>query len=76
MACPIRIEFENAVDQVTARGNERPHIYRDDKDRNRFLETRATEDPQLDRTLRSLVDCLSSVNSRPHDPALPTRIVV
>jgi hypothetical protein len=29
------------------------------------LETRATKDPQLDRTLQSLVDCLSSVESRP-----------
>jgi REP-associated tyrosine transposase len=39
MARPIRIEFENAVYHVTARGNERRDIYRDDRDRNRFLET-------------------------------------
>jgi REP-associated tyrosine transposase len=39
MARPIRIEFENAVYHVTARGNERRDIYRDDKDRARFLET-------------------------------------
>ena len=39
MARPIRIEFENAVYHVTARGNERRDIYRDDKDRIRFQET-------------------------------------
>jgi putative transposase len=35
MARPIRVEFENAVYHVTARGNER----RDVPDRQRFLET-------------------------------------
>ena len=39
MARPVRVEFENAVYHVTARGNERKDIYRDDDDRNRFLET-------------------------------------
>jgi REP-associated tyrosine transposase len=39
MARLIRIEFENAVYHVTARGNERRDVYRDDKDRDRFLET-------------------------------------
>ncbi len=38
MARLIRIEFENAVYHVTARGNERRDVYRDDKDRDRFLE--------------------------------------
>ena len=39
MARPVRIEFENAVYHVTARGNERKDIYRDDADRLCFLET-------------------------------------
>ena len=39
MARPIRVEFKNAVYHVTARGNEGRDIYRDDEDRQRFLET-------------------------------------
>ena len=39
MARPIRVEYANAVYHVTARGNERKAIYRDDADRVRFLET-------------------------------------
>jgi len=39
MARPIRVEYANAVYHVTARGNERKAIYRDDADRQRFLET-------------------------------------
>lgn len=37
MARPLRIEFEGALYHVTARGNERKPIYRDDADRERFL---------------------------------------
>ena len=36
---PIRLEYENAVYHVTARGNERREIYRDDQHRLRFLDT-------------------------------------
>jgi REP element-mobilizing transposase RayT len=39
MARQIRVEYANAVYHVTARGNERKAIYRDDADRQRFLET-------------------------------------
>jgi len=39
MARPIRVEYANAVYHVTARGNERKAIFRDDADRVRFLET-------------------------------------
>jgi len=39
MARPIRLEYANAVYHVTARGNERKAIFRDDADRVRFLET-------------------------------------
>jgi REP element-mobilizing transposase RayT len=37
MARPLRIEYPGAFYHVTARGNERKDIYRDDKDRERFL---------------------------------------
>ncbi len=39
MARPIRVEYAKAVYHVTARGNERKAIYRDDADRVRLLET-------------------------------------
>jgi REP element-mobilizing transposase RayT len=37
MARPLRIEYQNAFYHVTARGNERKEIFRDDKDREQFL---------------------------------------
>ncbi len=37
MARPLRIEFEGALYHVTARGNAREAIAKDDADRNRFL---------------------------------------
>jgi REP element-mobilizing transposase RayT len=39
MARQLRVEFANAVYHVTARGNERKAIYRDQADRRRFVET-------------------------------------
>ena len=39
MARPIRVEFAGAAYHVTARGNERREIFRDDTDRLRFLQT-------------------------------------
>ena len=38
MARPLRLEFAGALYHVTARGNERKPIYRDERDRRRFLE--------------------------------------
>ena len=38
MARPLRIEYPGAWYHVTSRGNERGEIFRDDKDRMRFLE--------------------------------------
>jgi REP-associated tyrosine transposase len=38
MARPLRIQFSNACYHVTCRGNERRNIYRDDTDRELFLE--------------------------------------
>jgi putative transposase len=37
MARPLRIQYPGAVYHVTARGNERKPIVRDDKDRHSFL---------------------------------------
>ncbi|MGC2062405.1 MAG: transposase [Thermodesulfovibrionales bacterium] len=37
MARPLRIEYAGAFYHITARGNERKEIFRDDKDRERFL---------------------------------------
>ena len=37
MSRPLRISFPVAVYHVTARGNERKRIVRDDQDRERFL---------------------------------------
>ena len=39
MARPIRIEYENAFYHVTTRGNARGRIFRDDFDRDMFLDT-------------------------------------
>lgn len=39
MARPLRIEFPGAVYHVTGRGNERKDIFRDDQDRETFLNT-------------------------------------
>lgn len=38
MSRPLRLEFEGAVYHVTSRGNERAAIFRDDADREKFLE--------------------------------------
>ncbi len=38
MARPLRVEFDGALFHVTARGNERKQIVRDDDDRSRWLE--------------------------------------
>ena len=38
MARPLRIEYPNAFYHVTARGNERKEIFRDESDKERFLD--------------------------------------
>jgi len=38
MARPLRIEYPGAFYHITARGNEQKDIFRDDKDRERFLQ--------------------------------------
>lgn len=39
MARPLRIEYDGAVYHVTSRGNERKPIFKDDGDRELFLNT-------------------------------------
>lgn len=39
MARPLRIEYEGAVYHVTSRGNAKKRIFKDDIDRDKFLET-------------------------------------
>ena len=41
MARPLRIEYDGALYHVTSRGNERKAIFRDDADRQLFLNTLA-----------------------------------
>ncbi len=53
MARPIRVEFTDAVYHVTARGNERKAIYRDDRDRERFLETLQQAHQQFDLVIHA-----------------------
>ena len=38
LARPLRIAFAGVLYHVTSRGNERQPVYRDDRDRRRFLE--------------------------------------
>jgi len=38
MARPLRIEYDGALYHITARGNERKSIYKDDEDRAVFLD--------------------------------------
>jgi putative transposase len=37
MARPLRIEFEDAIYHVTARGNDRQRVFRAEGDRKQFL---------------------------------------
>ncbi len=39
MARPLRIEYPEAVYHVMARGNQGRRLFKDDKDRKRFLQT-------------------------------------
>ena len=45
MARPLRLELPGGIYHITARGNERKLIYRDDIDRTRFQETLAQVPP-------------------------------
>jgi REP element-mobilizing transposase RayT len=56
MPRPIRVEFPGAVYHVMARGNERKDVYRDDQDRQRFLDALAATVEQFG--LRVYAYCL------------------
>lgn len=55
MARPLRIQFPHAVYHVTARGNERKAIVRDDDDRRRFVHTLAQMVEQFNVLLHAWV---------------------
>src|SRR5438552_17293837 len=38
MARPLRLDFADATHHITSRGNERKDIFRNDRDREKFLE--------------------------------------
>ena len=48
MARPLRIQYPGAVYHITCRGNAKTDIYKDDKDRNSFLEI-LSESQNIDR---------------------------
>ena len=56
MARPLRVEFPGALYHVTARGNERRAVFRDDEDRHRFLAT--LEEASTEYGLRLHAFCL------------------
>ena len=62
MARPQRIEYEGAVYHVTARGNERRAIFRDDADREHFLRALAESVERFE--VRLYLFCLMT-NHRP-----------
>jgi putative transposase len=41
MSCPLRLEFPDALYDVTARGDRRGNIFEDDQDRHAFPATQA-----------------------------------
>lgn len=55
MARPLRIEYPGAYYHVTSRGNERKAIFRDDRDRSRFLELLGLDVEQLHLRLHAYV---------------------
>jgi REP element-mobilizing transposase RayT len=56
MARPLRVEFPGALYHVTARGNERRAVFRDDEDRHTFLAT--LEEASREYGLRLHAFCL------------------
>ena len=64
------MEFADAVYHVTARGNERKAIYRNDADRPRFVET---VEQAVDRLGVLVGPQASKLKSWPHLPAAERR---
>jgi putative transposase len=55
MARPLRLEFEEAIYHITARGNRRERIFAGDADRARFLEMVARSLPRFEVELHAYV---------------------
>jgi putative transposase len=55
MARPLRLEFEDAIYHITARGNRRERIFASDADRARFLEILARSLPRFEVELHAYV---------------------
>jgi hypothetical protein len=60
MARPLRITFPGTCYHVTAPGNARQRIRRDDRDRETFLGRRAAALRATERTFRRLIDSAST----------------
>jgi hypothetical protein len=59
MERPLRIEYRGAYYHVTSRGNERKAIFRDDADREKFIESlgRAVQDFDVRGTGGTTLQC-------------------
>lgn len=53
MARPLRLEFEEAIYHLTARGNRRERIFASEADRARFLEILARALPRFEVELHA-----------------------
>ncbi len=58
MARPLRIEYPDAYYHITARGNEQKNIYRNDRDREKFLEYLASASERYSAVIHAY--CLMS----------------
>jgi REP element-mobilizing transposase RayT len=55
MARPLRIEFEDAIYHLCARGNARQAIFRDEQDRSRFVELLSASAQRFDAAILCFV---------------------
>jgi hypothetical protein len=77
MARPLRVEFSGALYHVTARGNERRRIFRDERDRpaqvRKYLSQYLSADPQARSAWRSATAaCALSAMVRSASPTATT----
>jgi len=72
MARPLRVEFEEAIYHVCTRGNARQRIFRDDRDRSRFVELLAESARRFDVSIFCFVLMGNHVHlvARTHRPNL------
>ena len=67
MARPLRIEYPGAYYHVTARGNERKAIFRDDQNREKFLELLGRGERKQGQVLFGLLPKLEIFRARSID---------